>query len=121
MEIHQQVVVVREKERHLQLKASHEESWNNAKNCQGINLLSYSVATVGLLLQGHLEMLRNGIAFSLEGTVSLHHGSNMDWKNGKTFSSSQGILNRLEKFGEFTQNTGKIRTVYPKCWKRGEF
>ena len=31
----------------------------------------------------------------------------MDWKNGKTFSS-QGILNRLEKPGTFTPNTGKV-------------
>ena len=38
------------------------------------------------------------------------HGSRMDWKNwenGKTFSS-QGILNRLEKSGNFTQNIGKM-------------
>ena len=33
------------------------------------------------------------------------------WKNEKTFSSqgSHEILNRLEKSGNFTQNTGKIR------------
>ena len=36
----------------------------------------------------------------------------MDWKNWKTWKnektfSSQGISNRLEKSGNFTQNTGK--------------
>ena len=34
------------------------------------------------------------------------------WKNGKAFSSqgkSQRILNRLEKSGKITQNTGKVR------------
>ena len=41
------------------------------------------------------------------------------WKNEKTFSS-QGILNRLEKSGNFTQNTGKIREFYPKYWKSEE-
>ena len=35
-------------------------------------------------------------------------GSHSDWKNGKAFSS-QGILNRLEKSGKITQNTGKLR------------
>ena len=38
-------------------------------------------------------------------------GSHSDWKtwkNGKEFSS-QGILNRLEKSGKITQNTGKLR------------
>ena len=29
-------------------------------------------------------------------------------ENGKTFSS-QGILNRLEKWGDLTPNTGKVR------------
>ena len=38
------------------------------------------------------------------------HGSHMDWKNGKTFSS-QGIFNRLEKSGKFTQNAGKMREI----------
>ena len=38
----------------------------------------------------------------------LYHGSHMDWKNKKTFSS-QGILNRLEKSENFTQNAGKMR------------
>ena len=33
---------------------------------------------------------------------------------------SQGILNRLEKSGNFTQNTGKMREFYPKYWKIGE-
>ena len=40
-----------------------------------------------------------------------NHGSHQDWKtwkNGKAFSS-EGILLRLEKSGNFTQNTGKIR------------
>ena len=38
-------------------------------------------------------------------------GSHSDWKtwkNGKTFSS-QGILNRREKSGKITENTGKAR------------
>ena len=38
------------------------------------------------------------------------------WKNEKTFSS-QGILNRLEKSGNFTKNTGKARGFHPKYWK----
>ena len=37
----------------------------------------------------------------------------MYWENGKTFSS-QGILNKLEKSGNFTQNIGKIRKFYSK-------
>ena len=32
------------------------------------------------------------------------------WKNGRVFSS-QGILLRLEKSGNFTQNTGKIQKI----------
>ena len=41
------------------------------------------------------------------------HGSHRDWKSGKTWKngkafSSQGILSRLEKSGNFTQNTVKI-------------
>ena len=52
------------------------------------------------------------------------HSSNMDWKNWKNenfFQSgkSEGILNRLEKSGNFAQNTGKMRDFYPKCWKNG--
>ena len=39
------------------------------------------------------------------------------WKNGKTFSS-QGILNRLEKSGDFTQNTGKVRPVFVFIFRR---
>ena len=41
----------------------------------------------------------------------LYHGSHMDWKTWKSgkFFSSQGILNRQEKSGNFTQNTGKLR------------
>ena len=38
-------------------------------------------------------------------------------KKGKLFpvrEKSQGILNRLEKSGNFTQNTGKIRKFYPE-------
>ena len=35
-------------------------------------------------------------------------GFPLDWKNGKAFSS-QGILNRLEKSGKITRNTGKVR------------
>ena len=38
-------------------------------------------------------------------------GSHRDWKNGKALSS-QGILSRLEKSGNFTQNTVKIRKNY---------
>ena len=43
--------------------------------------------------------------------ISGIQGSHSDWKtwkNGKAFSS-QGILNRLEKSGKITQNTGKLR------------
>ena len=43
---------------------------------------------------------------------NLHmQGSHSDcktWKIGKAFSS-QGILNRLEKSGKITQNTGELR------------
>ena len=37
------------------------------------------------------------------------YGSHKDWKMGKNFPvrENQGILNRLEKSGNFTQNTGK--------------
>ena len=54
------------------------------------------------------------------------HGFHWDWKlgktwkNGKAFSSqgSQGILSRLEKSGNFTQNTGKIwKKLYWKIEK----
>ena len=41
------------------------------------------------------------------------------WKNEKTFSS-QGILNRLEKSGNFIQNTGKMREFYQNYWKSEE-
>ena len=38
-------------------------------------------------------------------------------ENEKTFSS-QGIFEQIEKkSGNFTQNTGKMRTFYPKYWK----
>ena len=46
--------------------------------------------------------------------MTLSQGSHSDWKNGKAFSSqgkSQGILNRLEKSGKITQNTGKFREI----------
>ena len=49
----------------------------------------------------------------------VQHGSHMDrktWKNEKTFFS-QGILNRLEKSKNFTQNIGEIREFYPKYCK----
>ena len=51
------------------------------------------------------------------------HGSHQDWKSGKTWKngkafSSQGILSRLEKSGNFTQNTGKIRKNYTGKLKR---
>ena len=42
------------------------------------------------------------------GTMASSHGSHMDWKNGVTFfqsGKSQEILKRLEKSGNFTQNT----------------
>ena len=50
------------------------------------------------------------------------HGSHRDWKSGKTwkngkaFSSwkSQGILSRLEKSGNFGQNTGKQENLNKK-------
>ena len=36
----------------------------------------------------------------------------------KTFSTGSGILPKvLEKRGNFTQNTGKVRQFYPKYWK----
>ena len=37
-------------------------------------------------------------------------------ENEKTFQSGKrhGILNRLEKSGNFTQNAGKMREFYPK-------
>ena len=44
----------------------------------------------------------------------LKHGSHSGWKtwkNRRAFSS-QGILLRLEKSGNFTKNTGKIRKNY---------
>ena len=47
---------------------------------------------------------------------SYNQGSHSDWKtwkNGKAFSS-QGILNRLEKSGKTTQNTGKLRKFQKK-------
>ena len=50
--------------------------------------------------------------------LQIYHGSHMDWKTwkkGKTFS--QGILNRLQKSGNFTQNTGKMGQFYPKYQK----
>ena len=31
--------------------------------------------------------------------------------------SSQGIFNRLEKSGNYTQNTGKIKNFYTNYWK----
>ena len=43
--------------------------------------------------------------------IGVCQGSHSDWKtweNGKAFSS-QGILNRMEKSREITQNTGKLR------------
>ena len=33
---------------------------------------------------------------------------------------SQGIWNRLEKSGNFAQNSGKMRGIYPKYWKSEE-
>ena len=40
-------------------------------------------------------------------------------ENGNTFSSQRkvGISNRLEKSGNFTKNTGKVRGSHPKYWK----
>ena len=40
--------------------------------------------------------------------VLYSHGFHMDRKTGEIFSS-QAIVNRLEKSGDFTQNTGKVR------------
>ena len=53
---------------------------------------------------------------SQELTVNVH-GTHRDWTSGKTWKngkafSSQGILLRLEKSGNFTQNTGKILKSY---------
>ena len=42
------------------------------------------------------------------GLVQGSHSDWKTWKNGKAFSS-QGILNRLEKSGKITQNTGKLK------------
>ena len=44
------------------------------------------------------------------------------WKMSKLFQSgkSEGFFNRLEKSGNFTQNTGKIREIYAKYWKSEE-
>ena len=55
--------------------------------------------------------------------MPLYHGSHWDWKSGKTWKngkafSSQGILSRLEKSGNFPQNTGKIRKNYAGKLKR---
>ena len=43
-------------------------------------------------------------------------------KMRKNFQSgkSKRILNRLKKSGNFTQNTGKMREIYPKYWKSEE-
>ena len=63
------------------------------------------------------------IIIMIKTLVKEVHGSHVDWKTwekGKTFSSqgkSQRILNRLEKSRNFTQNTGKVREIYPKYWK----
>ena len=43
----------------------------------------------------------------------IYHDSHMDWKTGE----NSGHLNRLEKSGNFVQNTGKMREFYPKYWK----
>ena len=40
--------------------------------------------------------------------VQTYSGFPLGLENGKAFSS-QGILNRLEKSGKITQNTGKMR------------
>ena len=42
------------------------------------------------------------------------------WQNNFQSGKSLGILNRLEKSGIFTQNTGKMRKIYPKYWKSEE-
>ena len=48
--------------------------------------------------------------------ADMEHGCHLDWKSGKTWKngkafSSQGILLRLEKSGNFTQNTGKSEKI----------
>ena len=48
------------------------------------------------------------IMLALVADIRCRHGSHSDWKNGRAISS-QGILLRLEKSGNFTQNTRKIR------------
>ena len=40
------------------------------------------------------------------------------WENFFQLGKSQGLLNRLEKSGNITQNTGKVIEIYPKYWKR---
>ena len=53
----------------------------------------------------------------LVGFVGDSHGSHMDWKNWKMWKSEKpfpvreksGNFERLEKSGNFTQNTGKVR------------
>ena len=54
------------------------------------------------------------------------HGSHQDWKSGKTWKKregifqsgkSRGILSRLEKSGNFAQNTGKTgKFELKKCF-----
>ena len=39
------------------------------------------------------------------------------WKNFFHSRKNQGILNRLEKSGNFPQNIGKMRECSPKYWK----
>ena len=40
------------------------------------------------------------------------------WENFFQSGKSQGILNRLEKSGNFTQHTGKMGEFYSKYWKK---
>ena len=39
------------------------------------------------------------------------------WESIFQSGKSQGILNRLQKSGDFTKNTGKERAFYPKYWR----
>ena len=53
------------------------------------------------------EFLSGKNLYPIIGNILGSHMGWKNWKNGKSFSS-RGILNRLEKSGDFTQNTGKL-------------
>ena len=73
-------------------------------------MLCMKVETVSKLycLQSFHQGFHKGIFGSF---VKPNQGSHSDWKNGKmgSLEKSQGILNRPEKSGKMTPNTGKVR------------